>query len=359
MANKCKYYKLVRQVSYNSGQTWSNVDPPQYQQGDLYESGSTDCGDTPTPTGDTGCTTEYRWVSGGENCVFTDKWTYDIKQVSYDCGETWNNTDERGNAQCLETDATECGWETPNMDGIKWYRVDSHYGNKTTYCDDVGTIMPTELITSSAACDSENAITTAMTYTFNEYRQTHTFVIGSCITTIDDIAFKLLSGGICGSADWGQPKMHIIIPSSVTEIRRGAFESARINKLEWSANTEGISLGNSAFGGVSINNINALPTTFASVGDDSFNGASFGNIESITFDKQVWLDTRALCGNLFKTITFNNGFRLGSGSSGYCFRYMNSTETIILNGSKSDYPSNYMNLITNNAPYVVVQDNTV
>lgn len=91
MANKCKYYKLVRQVSYNSGQTWSNVDPPQYQQGDLYESGSTDCGDTPTGT------TIYRWVDldpsieGNYYCVGVVKYYKEKKQVSYDNGETWND----------------------------------------------------------------------------------------------------------------------------------------------------------------------------------------------------------------------------------------------------------------------------
>lgn len=86
MANKCKYYKLVRQVSYNSGQTWSNVDPPQYQQGDLYESESTDCGDTPTPTGET----IYRWVDTQETiCNNGGLYYIAYKQVSYDGGTTW------------------------------------------------------------------------------------------------------------------------------------------------------------------------------------------------------------------------------------------------------------------------------
>jgi len=57
--NFCKYYKLVRQVSYNNGQTWSNVDPPEYQRGDLYESESTDCPNTDTI---------YRWNTIGEMC---------------------------------------------------------------------------------------------------------------------------------------------------------------------------------------------------------------------------------------------------------------------------------------------------
>lgn len=361
MANKCKYYKLIKQVSYNNGQTWSNVNPPQYQQGDLYELHSADCpsGDTPTPTGDTGCTTEYRWVSGGENCVLTDKWIYDIKQVSYDCGETWNNTDERGNARCIEVDATECGWVTPNMDGVKWYRVDSIFGNKTTYCDDVGSIMPTALSATSAACDSGNAITTSITQDYGSNSEIHTFVIGNCVGIIDVDAFAYMSGGECGSADYGQPKIHIIIPSSVRWIGVGAFQHANIGELEWEANTEGIGLGISAFEKTKIDYINALPTTFTFVCDDSFNDASFGNIDTITFDKQVGLDIRAFAGCPFKTMIFNNGFTYDSSWKGYCFKYMHNMETIILNGSRSNYPSDYLNEIINNAPYVVIQDNTV
>lgn len=38
-----KYYKQKKQVSYDEGVTWSDVTPPEYQKGALYEEDSPDC----------------------------------------------------------------------------------------------------------------------------------------------------------------------------------------------------------------------------------------------------------------------------------------------------------------------------
>lgn len=43
MANTCKYYKQQRQVSYDGGTTWTNLD--EYQKGALIETSSSDCGE--------------------------------------------------------------------------------------------------------------------------------------------------------------------------------------------------------------------------------------------------------------------------------------------------------------------------
>lgn len=46
-----KYYKQKKQVSYDDGQTWQDVTPPEYQKGGAAEQQSTDCGYIPpTPT---------------------------------------------------------------------------------------------------------------------------------------------------------------------------------------------------------------------------------------------------------------------------------------------------------------------
>ena len=67
--NNCKYYKQVRQVSYDGGQTWTNMG--ETQKGDLYEYESMECG---------GGVTQYRWVDipGGKGRV--------IEYDSVDCG---------------------------------------------------------------------------------------------------------------------------------------------------------------------------------------------------------------------------------------------------------------------------------
>lgn len=353
--NKCKYYKLVRQVSYNSGQTWSNVDPPQYQQGDLYELHSSDCpsGDTPTPTG----TTIYRWVSGENECIFTDKWTYSKEQVSYDGGITWSDTGNYGDSQCLETDAEECGWVMPNMNGLKWYKVASIFDNATILCNDVGSIMPSSLSATSAACDATSAITNSDIY-YTGHVATHTFVIGDCVNTIGRGAFRYETGSFCSRGNYeyyGYPKLHVIIPSSVTNVELAAFEGTRVNKLEWSGNTEGISIGEECFSGAIIDNM-ALPTTITRVGVRAFATATITNVDTITFNKKVHLQWPALAGCPFKKIVFNAGFTCDVGNSS-AFDYTFNTEEIIFNGNKSDYPSNYMATPQNS--YAVFKDNTV
>ena len=42
-----KYYKQKKQVSYDSGATWTDVVPPEYQKGEVAETESTDCGYIP------------------------------------------------------------------------------------------------------------------------------------------------------------------------------------------------------------------------------------------------------------------------------------------------------------------------
>lgn len=43
-----KYYKQQKEVSYDNGETWEYVTPAEYQQGDVAEVRSTDCGYVPT-----------------------------------------------------------------------------------------------------------------------------------------------------------------------------------------------------------------------------------------------------------------------------------------------------------------------
>lgn len=99
---ECKYYKLVRQVSYDSGVTWISLD--EYQKGDLYENDSPDCG---------GGITQYRWVnvSGEYTCVGTTKYQKTKKQQSTDGGQTWTdvNPPEYSTGAVIERDSSDCG----------------------------------------------------------------------------------------------------------------------------------------------------------------------------------------------------------------------------------------------------------
>ena len=98
----CKYYKQVRQVSYDSGVTWISLD--EYQKGDLYETDSPDCG---------GGITQYKWVnvSGEYTCVGTTKYQKTKKQQSTDGGQTWVdvNPPEYSTGGVIEYNSSDCG----------------------------------------------------------------------------------------------------------------------------------------------------------------------------------------------------------------------------------------------------------
>ena len=98
---ECKYYKLVRQVSYDSGVTWISLD--EFKKGDLYETDSPDCG---------GGITQYRWVnvSGEYTCVGTTKYQKTKKQQSTDGGQTWRdvNPPEYSTGAVIERDSSDC-----------------------------------------------------------------------------------------------------------------------------------------------------------------------------------------------------------------------------------------------------------
>lgn len=114
--NFCKYYKLIRQVSYNSGQTWSNVDPPQYQQGDLYEAYSSDCAPQAM----------YRWVVLDESETMCENGIghyVEHKQVSVDYGETWVN---------VEPEETQLGAEKTLEESMDCFRYHFNNGNPYT-----------------------------------------------------------------------------------------------------------------------------------------------------------------------------------------------------------------------------------
>ena len=106
MANTCKYYKQKKQVSYDNGVTWQDVTPYEYQEGDLYERNSTDCG----------YQVIERWVvvSGEYECSGTTKYTKERKEISYDGGTTWAQTSDyrRGNT-VIEYNSEDCGYVPP------------------------------------------------------------------------------------------------------------------------------------------------------------------------------------------------------------------------------------------------------
>ena len=96
-----KYYKQYYQVSNDNGQTWQNVVPEQTRQGSLIETNSVDCGYIEP---------QYRVVSGTPYCEGYDKVVKTTNQVSYDGGQTWQNTGVTGKT-VVEYNCEDCGWK--------------------------------------------------------------------------------------------------------------------------------------------------------------------------------------------------------------------------------------------------------
>ena len=124
MANNCKYYKYQKYISRDNGQTWSPMNV--FQKGGLYETCSEDCGYAPS----------YRWVHSYFDC--DNEW-HDLneilkKQASYDGGATWTDVSPLETMTMLyEADSIYCGFEMPNMTGVK-YLIQTENGTYSGEC---------------------------------------------------------------------------------------------------------------------------------------------------------------------------------------------------------------------------------
>ena len=96
------YNRYEKEQKYINGVPAS---PAEYRKGDYlgqYEFNSIeDCENTAI----------YRWVVTGKNvCVDYSLYVEEKKQVSYDDGQTWEETTERIGGTMIEEHSAECGW---------------------------------------------------------------------------------------------------------------------------------------------------------------------------------------------------------------------------------------------------------
>lgn len=339
MAKVCKYYKQVQQVSYDGGNTWQSTG--EYRMGELYERNSRDCG---------GGSAIYRTVAL-TGCINMDMFQWQQEQVSYDGGETWENTDNVSGYTCIETDVNECGWQMPDMTNVKKYEVYSKYGNYGHNCwpGVYSVVVPTDFYYVSTDCNGNTSTTGSPSdtsgYPDHPVDGLHTLIYGECGSNItieqqsqNDLSYNT-GHDACGMSygNMGNPYPHIILSSKVTEIGIGGCKESHFNKFEWSTEPDSIILRDSAFKNTKIDNFKA-PKNIVMIGDRAFESAQIGTV--MAFNKRVMLDTNIFAGSSVKTLTFNAGADY-IGAAGWSPWQYTSVEKITLNGPKAAYTYNF------------------
>jgi len=280
-----KYQNNIKQISYNSGATWSNVSPSEYSASTLIERNSTDCGYIEP---------QYRTISTAVTCSGVDKYKVDEHQESLDGGVTWTTTSTTI-GDLIQANSYDCGYRTRTTSGTpycvdvdKYQDVYSEYSTDsgTTWItasttptlieadsEDCGYVPPTPIgfkfkIThsddyiSSAACDSTSAVTRSeILSTFVNQHTTHTaraIEIGDCVTEVASAA--------CSSME---NVTAVTIPNSVTTIGDKAFE--RLDSVSaLTIPNSVISIGNSAFLNLKSISSVTIPDSVQTIGNAAF-----------------------------------------------------------------------------------------
>lgn len=109
-----KYEQLKKQESID-GVNWTDVVPLETMQGDLIERNSESCGYIEP---------QYRWTKDEIICIGYDKYSHSREQISYDGGNTWEDTGKT-HETLIEKNSYECGYE-PTVE-YRWIVVEGQY----------------------------------------------------------------------------------------------------------------------------------------------------------------------------------------------------------------------------------------
>ena len=267
-----KYYKEVKQISYDSGLTWVTPTPIEVRPSNIaIEYYSTDCGFEPSYRWYTAPITEEYICSGGS------MYYKEYYQISNDGQQTWNNvipTSSRTGNMYSEC-ATQCGCGAPMFE--------ANYSDSSSY---------------KVVCGvSGYVITESITKTYKPISAMTDCLIGDCATAI---GYHALSSSNKLSA--------CTIGSGVTSIGDGAFYNSGIKNITIPNSVK--SIGNEAFHYCTSLSSVTIPNSVTSIGNSVFEDCS--SLTSCTIGSGV--------------TSFGD----------YIFRHCNNLNTAIINSNISD-----------------------
>jgi len=233
-----KYYKEYYQVSNDGGATWTNVSPEQTRRGALIEADSTDCGFVPVEP-------KYRWAdTTAKTCSGYNKVYVARQQVSYDGGNTWQNTPTTGYGSTIEAMSYDCGYVgNPKINGTtdkgNYYQVN---------CNGSSILTGAEI---ERVYDSHDPWTECTVH----------MEVGDCVTSIGTDYIIASFGNPCLTS--------VTLANSITYIGPSAFEvCSGLTSINMPSNLQTIQ--STAFSGCkSLTSID-IPSTIKYIGTSAF-----------------------------------------------------------------------------------------
>ena len=342
--NFCKYYKLVRQVSYDNGQSWSNTSVTK--KGDLYESDSEDCGGA--GGGGEYCPTDatlYRWVrldpseEGNYICSGSTKYYKMIKEESNDGGYNWEISVpyQYTRGDVWEAYSEDCGGVVGHF---KFYGAHIQGGCAPIEieCDSSTTLTDSELISEMGKCRNlgrdmifSGAVGDCVSVIGTEFLK-NAYNLSSI--TVSDSVIEV------GSSAFTNTEINSFNAMNLTTIGNGAFSSCS-NLTEFNFGKVQ-TIGASAFSNCSALTSNVSSSTITNIGGGAFYKCSgitevylpnienlgstafwsCGSLEKVTLGNLATIgdDTFPYCSNLKEVVitTNKNNVTLGYGNFSHC-----------------------------------------
>lgn len=250
--NANKYKRYIKQVSYDGGEAWLVVQPPQYSAGTLVEADSYDCGyRTSATTSATYCSNANQYVD-----------VYSL--VSRDYGVTWSTAST--STELIEKDVVECGFSARTIStATTCVGVDKHYLDEYQESRDTGTTWTTissstgsliesnsydcgyaeRTISGTPYCDGEDLVVVTSAQTSSDSGSTWT-TVSTAITMVESGSSQCHQTVHVTGVTLNKNSMTLNSGSSETLVATVSPSNADDKSVTWSSNNTSVATVNSS-----------------------------------------------------------------------------------------------------------------